>query len=74
MTDVVTSYVDALKGKDDFDIVADFAALFPVEIISSMLGVPRESASRSGIGPTGSCTASRTTPSPPKVASPTRWR
>ena len=40
VTDVVTSYVDALKGKDDFDIVADFAALFPVEIISSMLGVP----------------------------------
>src|ERR1700742_573797 len=40
VTDVVTTYVDALKGKDDFDIVADFAALFPVEIISSMLGVP----------------------------------
>src|ERR1700761_2075610 len=40
VTDVVTSYVDALKGKDDFDVVADFAALFPVEIISSMLGVP----------------------------------
>ena len=28
------------SGRDDFDIVADFAALFPVEIISSMLGVP----------------------------------
>ena len=40
VTDVVTSYVDALSGRDDFDIVADFAALFPVEIISSMLGVP----------------------------------
>src|SRR6202162_5052588 len=40
VTDVVTSYVDALAGRDDFDIVADFAALFPVEIISSMLGVP----------------------------------
>ena len=69
VTDIVTSYTAALKGKDDFDIVADFAALFPVEIISSMLGVPLESASRSGIGPTGSCTASRTTPSPPKAAS-----
>src|SRR5246127_4235422 len=40
VTDVVTSYVSALTGKDEFDIVADFAALFPVEIISSMLGVP----------------------------------
>ncbi|MGB9252998.1 MAG: cytochrome P450 [Mycobacterium sp.] len=38
--DVVTSCADALAGRKDFDIVADFAALFPVEIISSMLGVP----------------------------------
>jgi cytochrome P450 len=40
VTDVVASYVSALAGKDEFDMVADFAALFPVEIISSMLGVP----------------------------------
>jgi cytochrome P450 len=40
VTDVVASYVQALAGKDHFDVVADFAALFPVEIISSMLGVP----------------------------------
>jgi cytochrome P450 len=40
VTEVVTSHVRALDGKDDFDLVADFAALFPVEIISSMLGVP----------------------------------
>ncbi|MDT7762397.1 MAG: hypothetical protein QOC63_1817 [Mycobacterium sp.] len=40
VTDVVTFYVQALAGKDQFDLVADFAALFPVEIISSMLGVP----------------------------------
>jgi cytochrome P450 len=38
--DIVTSHVQALAGKDHFDLVADFAALFPVEIISSMLGVP----------------------------------
>jgi cytochrome P450 len=38
--EVVTSQVQTLKGKDHFDLVADFAALFPVEIISSMLGVP----------------------------------
>ena len=40
VTDIVTSHVQALAGKDQFDLVADFAALFPVEIISSMLGVP----------------------------------
>jgi cytochrome P450 len=40
VTDIVTSHVQALAGEDHFDLVADFAALFPVEIISSMLGVP----------------------------------
>jgi cytochrome P450 len=40
VTDIVTSHVQALAGRDQFDLVADFAALFPVEIISSMLGVP----------------------------------
>src|SRR6201996_7106617 len=37
---VVTEYVETLKDRQNFDVVADFAALFPVEIISSMLGVP----------------------------------
>jgi cytochrome P450 len=40
VTDIVTSHVQALAGENHFDLVADFAALFPVEIISSMLGVP----------------------------------
>jgi cytochrome P450 len=40
VTDVVTSHVQALADRTQFDLVADFAALFPVEIISSMLGVP----------------------------------
>src|SRR6202171_810511 len=40
VTDIVTSHVQALAGKYHVDLVADFAALFPVEIISSMLGVP----------------------------------
>src|ERR1700756_324675 len=40
VSEVISSYLDELKGKGDFDVVADFAALFPVEIISSMLGVP----------------------------------
>src|SRR6202046_3112682 len=36
----VRSFLDALDGREEFDIVADFAALFPVEVISAMLGVP----------------------------------
>src|ERR1700738_517992 len=40
VVEVVTSYIEALKDRKNFDVVADFAALFPVEIISSMLGVP----------------------------------
>jgi cytochrome P450 len=36
----VRSFLDALDGLEEFDIVADFAALFPVEVISTMLGVP----------------------------------
>jgi cytochrome P450 len=36
----VRSFLDALDGREEFDIVAEFAALFPVEVISAMLGVP----------------------------------
>ena len=36
----VRSFLDALDGREEFDVVADFAALFPVEVISAMLGVP----------------------------------
>jgi cytochrome P450 len=36
----VERYLEALEGRDEFDVVADFAALFPVEVISAMLGVP----------------------------------
>lgn len=38
--EVITSYLDLLEGREEFDVVADFSALFPVEIISRMLGVP----------------------------------
>jgi cytochrome P450 len=34
------AYLDQLDGRDEFDIVADFAAPFPVEVISAVLGVP----------------------------------
>ncbi len=38
--ETVKRFVDQLHGDDEFDLVADFAALFPVEVISAMLGVP----------------------------------
>jgi cytochrome P450 len=38
--EVINEILDGLKGRDAFDMVGDFAALFPVEIISAMLGVP----------------------------------
>lgn len=40
IADTIGRFLDRLEGRSDFDIVADFAALFPVEVISSMLGVP----------------------------------
>jgi cytochrome P450 len=38
--EVIVGYLDALGDVDSFDAVADFSALFPVEIISRMLGAP----------------------------------
>jgi cytochrome P450 len=38
--EVICSFLDPLDGADEFDAVADFAAPFPVEVISRMLGVP----------------------------------
>jgi cytochrome P450 len=38
--EVITRYLDAVQGASSFDAVADFAAPFPVEIISTILGVP----------------------------------
>jgi cytochrome P450 len=36
----VTSFLDQLDARTEFDLIGDFAALFPVEVISAMLGVP----------------------------------
>jgi cytochrome P450 len=36
----VKSFLDDLEDREEFDLIADFAALFPVEVISAMLGVP----------------------------------
>ena len=38
--EVVNHFLDELGDATEFDAVADFSALFPVEIISRMLGVP----------------------------------
>ena len=37
---VITKYLDAVQDVPEFDAVADFAAPFPVEVISAILGVP----------------------------------
>lgn len=38
--EVIGSFLDPLEGRDAFDLLADFAAPFPVEVISAILGVP----------------------------------
>lgn len=40
--EVVGEHLDALEGRREVDLVADFAALFPVEVISRMLGIPAD--------------------------------
>lgn len=38
--EVIGRYLDALDGRTEADLVGEFAAPFPVEIISAILGVP----------------------------------
>jgi cytochrome P450 len=38
--EVIRGFLDPLSDAPEFDAVADFAALFPVEVIARMLGVP----------------------------------
>jgi cytochrome P450 len=40
--EVISGYLDQLAGEPTFDAVTDFAAYFPVDIISRMLGVPAD--------------------------------
>ncbi|HKE76241.1 MAG TPA: cytochrome P450 [Acidimicrobiales bacterium] len=40
--EVVCEHLDRLDGAERFDVVADFSAPFPVEIIARMLGVPED--------------------------------
>jgi cytochrome P450 len=37
---IICGFLDELGDRAEFDIVAEFAALFPVEVISALLGVP----------------------------------
>lgn len=38
--EVICNFLDPVNDATEFDAVADFAALFPVEVITRMLGVP----------------------------------
>lgn len=38
--EVITSFLDPLMDRDEFDVVTEFSAPFPIEVISRMLGVP----------------------------------
>ena len=40
--EVIVTHLDRLDGRDSFDVVKDFSAPFPVEIIARMLGVPED--------------------------------
>jgi cytochrome P450 len=40
--EVIVTHLDRLDGRDAFDVVKDFSAPFPVEIIARMLGVPED--------------------------------
>ena len=64
--EVIVTHLDRLDGRDDFDVVTDFSAPFPVEIIARMLGVPPSGASRCASGSTSACTARRARWSPPR--------
>lgn len=40
VAEVIADYLNRLMDRRDFDVVGEFAALFPVEVISAILGVP----------------------------------
>ena len=40
--EIINGYLDPLMGRRQFDILEEFSAPFPVEIISTILGVPPE--------------------------------
>jgi cytochrome P450 len=40
--EIATEHLDALAGRHRFDAVRDFTAKLPMDVISTMLGIPRE--------------------------------
>jgi len=40
--EIVCGYLDELQTRDQFDVVKDFSAKFPMDVISSLLGIPKE--------------------------------
>ena len=42
VTDRIGFYLNQNKGKAEFDLIQDFSALFPIDIVSRMLGVPED--------------------------------
>ena len=47
VTETIDRYISTVDP-DRFDVVQDFSALFPVEVITQMLGVPRNTANKFG--------------------------
>jgi len=39
---IAVEYLDALRGRDHFDAVKDFTAKLPMDVISTLLGIPKE--------------------------------
>ncbi len=56
--EVIGRFLDRLNDADEFDAVADFAAPFPVEVISRMLGVPESKRRTSVTDSTSACNVS----------------
>ena len=40
MATLVEMLLDAASNKGDFDLIADYAATIPVEVVGNVLGVP----------------------------------
>jgi cytochrome P450 len=40
--EIVTGHLERLVGRERFDAVADFSAYFPMDVISTLLGIPQE--------------------------------
>ena len=42
LVSLVDGLLDAMKDRDEVDLIEDFAAAIPIEVIGNLLGVPRE--------------------------------